>query len=70
MWRRHFGTVKVAGKEFLICWFHANRPGGCNQQEFCKFNHTMYPEFYKGSPFEKLSVADQEVVVYRCSKEV
>ena len=68
MWKANYGTLTDGGKQTVLCWFHANRPGGCSQMSKCQFDHTAYPDFYKGVSFEKLPAAAQQEVLGRCAR--
>jgi hypothetical protein len=68
-WRTAYGTTTVDGKSTQICWFHANRPGGCNSKRSCKYDHNAYPKAYHSKHFEHLPVAEQRTILAACKKE-
>jgi hypothetical protein len=65
LWREAYGDTDV-GK---ICFFHANRPGGCTKsQDECGFSHGMLPERYDGKAFDKLSMAKRTYILGQCKR--
>ena len=45
IWKSLYGTKTVGGKQLQLCWYHCNRPRGCNSAT-CTNYHTNYPTAY------------------------
>jgi hypothetical protein len=71
LWKEAYGRRSVKGKEVMCCWFRANRPGGCTNQDNpskCKFNHDHLPSYYGNKVFSLLDVTQQRTILEACKK--
>ena len=66
LWREHYGNERT-GLMRKLCYFHANRPGGCVKTSDCEWDHAV-PGRYGGKQFSELSIAKAEFVVKQCTK--
>jgi hypothetical protein len=68
LWRDQYGMETSKGTKVNLCWFHANRPGGCSQQARCKYDHSSYPSAYEGKPLSQQSETFQRSVLAMCQR--
>ena len=70
LWKDLYGRKAVKGKEVMCCWFRANRPGGCTNQDNgkCKFDHDHLPTCYGNKVFALLDGTQQRTILTACKK--
>ena len=66
LWREHYGN-EHSGQQRKLCYFHANRPGGCVKTTDCEWEHDV-PGRYGGKQYEELSLAKAEFIVKQCTR--
>jgi hypothetical protein len=65
-WRAAYGKKTVNGVAHTLCFFHANRPGGCSKAPAdCGFTHEFYPDEYHNRAFEAVGPAAQQVILQK-----
>ena len=67
-WVKDYGNVTVNGRKVKICWWHANRKGGCAKESSCPNNHSHYPTQYGGLPFARLKIDEQKSIMSACKR--
>ena len=67
IWKSLYGTKTVNGKLLSLCWYHCNRPRGCNSTT-CSEDHSNFPTAYCGQHLMAQTQAFQHEVALKCKK--